>query len=963
MSRPVFISYARSSNAAHAQALAECLGELAFFDTDAIEDGDRFPEHLLEGVLGARVVVIFASEVYCQRRFCQLEMYLALYCGPSAPSHLVVALGNGSGAVLDVMPGQVAGTSWPAADDTERLDALVRRVLANNPTSLGDSITPDEARGLAKKFLEQSKVPAPVPLRDVTCSLPAGVAGQSIGTRFVGRSDDIRRVHNILTGGGSGDARLTGRITAAAGFGKSRLAAEYVHRYGAQYYPGGIFWVDATSPDRDLEFWRVLSSIEPSLPDIAVMRAQGRDVRRELERALRFIGKPVLYVVDNIDEAIPGQGPPSITDFCPALGAVTVLITSRQDTYEQNMSNIALGTLERDSAILLLTENVPYANALTWSDWGRIAEWVGDLPIALDLLNRSLVLNAISPKGLLDRTESSQPSSPTRELDRLRESLRGQIPEKAVFGITEAFSISVDKLDKISRRAGMVIAQLASAPVPEDFFDALPAKLGSPAVRACLRSRHFVSDGGTSNKGIRVFGVMHRLTADFLRILAAKSAPGSPEIACNALQKLMTRERCDDARQWPLMNLYRPHAEVLFERFSTGSIPRNKLRFLPTTVVVYLTMLYQAGRLAMKSSVLCMNAGGLALAEGDLAASRQLGERALDSISRTLGEQNPGTWLAMGNLAVTLQAQGDLARARPLAEVVLKGLSRTWGGEHPLTLTAMNILSEALREQGNFAEAKGLQEQVLRTRTRLLGEGHPSTLKSMSNLALSLSAQGDQNGARQLQERVLEGRARLLGTDHPDTLDAMLLLSATLKEQGDGTRALQLAEDAVMAMKKSELGEKHPRTLKATLHLAVTLWNEGDRSRARELAERALNAMKEQRGADHPDTLDAMLCLAKMLQAQGEGTMALQLADDAVTAMKRVLGEEHRDTLNSMGIFVFILSDAGQVERALALGRACMSGLKKTVEDNPRNVAGIARIADLLTHLEEKRIESVEPSS
>ena len=91
--------------------------------------------------------------------------------------------------------------------------------------------------------------------------------------------------------------------------------------------------------------------------------------------------------------------------------------------------------------------------------------------------------------------------SPTRELDRLRESLRGQIPEKAVFGITEAFSISVEKLDKISRRAVMVIAQLASAPVPEDFFDALPAKLGSPAVRACLRSRHFVGDGGTSDKG------------------------------------------------------------------------------------------------------------------------------------------------------------------------------------------------------------------------------------------------------------------------------------------------------------------------------------------------------------------------------------------------------------------------------------------------------------------------------
>ena len=253
--------------------------------------------------------------------------------------------------------------------DTERLDALVRRVLANNPTSLGDSITPDEARqDQLRSSLNNQKCQRQFPFAMSLVRFPPELRDKVSEHGSSGRSDDIRRVHNILTGGGSGDARLTGRITAAAGFGKSRLAAEYVHRYGAQYYPGGIFWVDATSPDRDLEIWRVLSSIEPSLPDIAVMRAQGRDVRQVFERALRFIGKPVLYVVDNIDEAIPGQGPPSITDFCPAVGAVTVLITSRQDTYEQNMSNIALGTLERDSAILLLTENVPYANALTWSD-------------------------------------------------------------------------------------------------------------------------------------------------------------------------------------------------------------------------------------------------------------------------------------------------------------------------------------------------------------------------------------------------------------------------------------------------------------------------------------------------------------------------------------------------------------------------------------------------------------------
>src|SRR5947209_4597870 len=163
------------------------------------------------------------------------------------------------------------------------------------------------------------------------------------------------------------------------------------------------------------------------------MRGQERDVRRELERALRKVGQPALYVIDDIQEAGPDADPPTIGDFCPAVGAVTVLATSRQDTREESVRRIEVDTLGRDSAILLLTDNVPGAAALSWTDWGRIAEWVGDLPIALDLLNRSLALGSISPRALLERVHSTdQPPSTTVELDRLREALRGQVPANAV---------------------------------------------------------------------------------------------------------------------------------------------------------------------------------------------------------------------------------------------------------------------------------------------------------------------------------------------------------------------------------------------------------------------------------------------------------------------------------------------------------------------------------------------------
>jgi TIR domain len=300
VSRPVFISYARSASAAEAQALADRLGDLAFLDTDDIDDGGDFPHRLLDAVLDAHVVVIFATKSYSERRFCRLEMRLALAGCNTAATQIVLALGDGSNGVLDAMPSAVADQSWPPAAEPERLDELVRQRLRIARIPIRGGLATEEARKLAAAFLDQSKVPEPRALHGIVCSLPAGVAGQSIGTRFVGRADDLRNTHRILSEGSGGAARLTSRITAGGGFGKTRLAVEYVHRYGTQYYPGGVFWVHAGSKALEAEFWRVLNALESTVPDLATMRAQGRDIRRELERALRGIGRPALYVVDDI---------------------------------------------------------------------------------------------------------------------------------------------------------------------------------------------------------------------------------------------------------------------------------------------------------------------------------------------------------------------------------------------------------------------------------------------------------------------------------------------------------------------------------------------------------------------------------------------------------------------------------------------------------------------------------------
>jgi tetratricopeptide (TPR) repeat protein len=922
MSSPVFISYARSASAAEAQSFADRLGDLAFLDTDDIEDGDDFPQRLLDGVLDARVVVIFATKSYSERRFCRLEMRLALAGCNAAATQIVLALGHGSNSVLDSLPVTVADQSWPAAAEPERLAALVRQRLKIALEPIRGGLATESARKLAAAFLEQSRVPEPRALHSVVCSLPSGVAAQSIGTRFVGRADDLRNIHKVLSESG-GTARLTSRITAGGGFGKTRLAVEYLHRYGSKYYPGGVFWVNAGAKPLEAEFWRVLSAIEPTVPDLATMRAQGLDIRRELERALRGIGRPTLYVVDDIPEAAPGEDPSSIADFCPAVGAVTVLATSRQDTREAIVRTIPVDTLAPEAAILLLTENVPGAGTLSWNEWGRISDWVGNLPLALDLLNRSLALSSISPRELLQRAGAMQSpgwsrESGTKELDRLREALRGQVPRDAIRGIAEAFSISFEKLDAAAKKVAMVLAQLASAPIPEAFFEALPEEWKSPGVRVALRSRHFVTSGGGLS-----FGVMHRLMADFLRNVAAELETDLLAAACRALGKIMTLDRCQDPRHWPVMNLCRPHGEILFTR----GINRDATAILRNEVGPITAL--------------------LASAQGDHASARRLHEKMLEVRKRILGEEHPDTLTSMSNLGSTFWAQGDHAGARRLHEKVFEVRKRMLGKEHPDTLTSMNNLASILGAQGDHAGARRLHEKAFEVRKRILGEEHSDTLTSMSNLGVTLGAQGDHAGARRLEERALEIRRRVLGEEHPDTLTSMGNLASTFWAQGDHSGARRLEERA-LEIKTRVLGQEHPATLTSMNNLAVTLSERGDHAGARRLKERALEVRTRVLGEEHPATLTSMNNLAVTLSAQGDHASARRLHEKVLEVKRRVLGEEHPATLTSMWNLGLTLLEERN-DGALALLRRCLAGRRKLLGDqHPDTMA----VADFLLQFE-----------
>ncbi|HYF61624.1 MAG TPA: ATP-binding protein, partial [Herpetosiphonaceae bacterium] len=60
--------------------------------------------------------------------------------------------------------------------------------------------------------------------------------------QFVGRAGDLERLATLVSGGPAPVA-----ITGLGGVGKTALAAEFVHRYGA-YFAGGVFWITCADP-------------------------------------------------------------------------------------------------------------------------------------------------------------------------------------------------------------------------------------------------------------------------------------------------------------------------------------------------------------------------------------------------------------------------------------------------------------------------------------------------------------------------------------------------------------------------------------------------------------------------------------------------------------------------------------------------------------------------------------------
>ncbi|GAA3017186.1 hypothetical protein GCM10020229_30500 [Kitasatospora albolonga] len=753
---------------------------------------------------------------------------------------------------------------------------------------------------------------------------------------FTGRARVLEELRDSLVGGPMVVLPTPQTLYGLGGVGKTQLAMEYAHRYMSHY--DLVWWIDAEQTD-------LISTALAELANRLGLRV-GDSVNEAAEAAREALrkGTPTprwLLIFDNADE------PSEIRRFFPG-GSGHVLVTSRNQAWSGQAGVLGVDVFTRGESIEHLTRRT---RGLSRADADRVAEAVGDLPLAVEVA-----------AAWLDTTRTPVDTYVAQLHQEATRALAVGRPADYPTPVGATWNVSIARLREQSPAAVRLLqlcAFMAPEPISMDLF------YSDQMIRSLVRYDEDLSDTFMLGKVIQAVGryalakvdagsnsfQVHRLVQAVVR---SEMDDPAREAAMHEVHRILVGARpvlgdTDNPANWPRFEKIWPHlvpsrAQDCDER-ETRELMIDRVRYLwkrsdldrARALAEQLDLTWTT-RLAgeanelearhLRRQVLSLNfqLANVVRSQGNFADARALDERTLAGQKELLGEHNPYTLMTAGSLGADLRALGRFQEALDLDLETYGQFRELFGEENARTLSAANNLAIDYRLVGDSSAARDLDQDTFDRRQAVLGPRHPYTLSSKSNLARDLREIGDYKGSIELLREVTEELADVLQPDLPENLRNAKSLAVSLRREGHLREARQLTMQTYERY-LDRYGSEAAETLACALNLAADHSASGDKEAARDLATAVYEGHQRLFGDEHPFTLACENNLGIYLRGSGDVEAAIRRGSHTVDALRSVLGPDHHYTLNAMINLANAYGDAGQAAKAEELERAAYAGL------------------------------------
>lgn len=597
---------------------------------------------------------------------------------------------------------------------------------------------------------------------------------------FVGRQGFLIQVHRPLSG--AEPVALVG----LPGIGKTQVAAEYARAF-ANSYPGGVFWLDASSSQRLIDQYISLAPLLGESPQGTTARQCAQAVRERLSGAVQ----ETLIVLDNLSET---------TDplWIPRGEKCRLLVTTRRPALVQNGYRvIQVPPLDEGASLMLLQSRYEAQGERELQAAKQLARMVGYLPLALSLIASHVARLQMSFAEYLHRMQNL-----LETLQQARYTFQSTTGHDG--SIYDALSVSVASLTEGAQQVLETAAVLRAFSVHSDLLAELCGSLDSKRLEEAVAELCDATLALSLPNGRLRFHELVRLFA--MERAAPEANAARRRQACAVLTRWFAE--ANEVQQWTRVREETETAQALISdsRDDAPSDERCELMVQLALALTEYSHFAEAVQLLEEAlyhyqvlqpdepmrAARCMKQLGYTCEQARLPEkSLHYAQEALRLARQHLPPSSPDIVEYLTTAGYVLKMNGDLRQALTHYEQALCQATEAYGREHAMVATILNNLGTLHEAQGNLRTAMEYLRESLDIDQRLYGRRHLRVAIRLNNIGCVLTKAGQYQQAMECHQQAACIYERTFGAAVADVGESLVYLGDALRGMRDleGARA------------------------------------------------------------------------------------------------------------------------------------------------------------------------------